>query len=167
MNKFGNVKYNPYLSSMKETKYTGYFVDRDGNLFSNRRNGSLRKLNPKTDMHGYIKTTLQATPGGKKDKVAIHRLVAEAYIPNPLNKRTVNHKNGIKTDNRVENLEWMTDQEQIIHAYETGLRSRNRRSVEDIETMAYLKSIGWTFSKIGDEFGIAGQSVYSFLKKRK
>ncbi len=53
-----------------------------------------------------------------KKYFTVHRLVAIHFIPNPLNKRTVNHKNGIKWDNRIKNLEWNTDSENGLHSFE-------------------------------------------------
>jgi hypothetical protein len=51
----------------------------------------------------------------------IHKLIAQAFIPNPHNKPKVNHKNGVKTDFRLRNLEWATKSEDVLHAFSTGL----------------------------------------------
>ena len=76
-----------------------------------------------TDNSGYPMVTLSAL--GKIKTFRIHRLVADVFIENPESKKTVNHINAIKTDNRIENLEWATQLENNQHAINTGLGKRN------------------------------------------
>lgn len=78
------------------------------------------RLMSQCDCDGYL--IVHLSNNGVKKNHTVHRLIALTFIPNPENKRTINHINGIKTDNRVENLEWASYKENINHAIKTGLR---------------------------------------------
>lgn len=75
--------------------------------------------------NGYLHVDIQEY--GKARKVALHRLLALQYIPNPENKRTVNHIDGDKLNNSLANLEWATDSENIQHAYNNGLNTQVKK----------------------------------------
>lgn len=80
-----------------------------------------RILKQKIDKDGYATVMLRKRTEGVRKSVTVHRLVAEAFIPNLDNKPTINHRNGIKTDNSAQNLEWSTHRENTTHAIRTGL----------------------------------------------
>lgn len=86
---------------------------------TNLRKGKTRTLS--IDKIGYV--SINISKNGKQSKGKVHRMVAMAFIDNPDNKPWVNHINGIKTDNRIENLEWCTPMENTHHAYATGLNA--------------------------------------------
>ena len=90
-----------------------------------------RVLKQHKSLHGYLQIGLK-TEGSRKLGL-VHRLVAEAFIPNAENRREVNHINGIKTDNRVENLEWNTSHQNKVHAYANGLMKHSTRRVVQID----------------------------------
>lgn len=79
---------------------------------------------------GYLMVCLRNN--GKQLNQRVHRIIAIARLPNPENKREVNHKNGIKTDNLPDNFEWVTRQENARHALDTGLM--NMDHLEDYLT---------------------------------
>lgn len=73
---------------------------------------------------GYI--SVKISYKGKETQFRLNRLIAQTFIPNPLDKPQVNHINGIKWDNRVENLEWATVSENAKHAFRTGLLDKDK-----------------------------------------
>lgn len=100
---FGRVK---SLSRWRDTRSGSGYVTKE------------KIMSPKTSKTGYLNIGLHS--GGKKF-FSIHRLVATAFVPNPGNKPTVNHIDGVKTNNSSYNLEWSTHSEQMIHAVEMNL----------------------------------------------
>lgn len=102
-----------------------YEISNRGRLWSNIRNKYLGSKDKKT---GYIHATL-TTGEGEIVSTSIHRLVGEAFIPNddPENKTEINHKNYRRYDNRVENLEWVSRQENIEYSYDNIFTEENNK----------------------------------------
>ena len=103
-------------SEIIETVENGYFASPRGNIY-NRHGGLMASA---VDHCGYRHTILN----GKNRN--IHRVIAETFIPNPNNLPCVNHKDGNKQNNRVDNLEWCTHSENTLHSFRTGLQKTNR-----------------------------------------
>jgi hypothetical protein len=103
-----------------------YAVSSQGRIWSLKRK---IWLSPFNTGNGY--QTVRLSHRGDESDKKIHRLVGEAFIPNPDNKPQINHKNGIKSDCRACNLEWVTARENMQHACDTGLNSTFRFSFKD------------------------------------
>lgn len=122
--------------------------------------------------HGYFVVTL--SKNGIRHTRGPHRLVAEAFIENSENKPFVNHKNGIKTDNRVSNLEWCTPKENIIHAFENNLsqglkgikNGGNKLSEAEVIQMR-LKRKDMKLGELASQFGVCKQTVSQICKRQR
>jgi hypothetical protein len=100
-------------------EFPGYEINKAG-LIRNRV--SHRELSPWVEWTGYVRVALGASRAVQKIRF-VHRLLAEAFIPNPHGYPCVNHLNGKKADNRLENLEWCSYSMNMQHAFDTGLKS--------------------------------------------
>ncbi|MGZ9736509.1 HNH endonuclease signature motif containing protein [Flavobacterium sp. GNP002] len=125
---------------MRTAEYKGYTIYEDGRVLGIK--GTF--LKPGLSGNGYY--TVAICYDGTKKSVPIHRLIAESFIPNPEKKIYVNHINSIRTDNRIENLEWSTPSENAIHMFKNGRCNKTIDSViKRISKPVIDKSTGKTY----------------------
>lgn len=129
----------------------------------------LKKL---SNTRGYRSTSIKVK--GKLTDTRVHRMVAEVYLPRVKDKDLVNHKNGVKDDNRVENLEWCTQSENSRHAYDTGLGDNgcgstcnsSKLSEKHVIEIFKLRSEGLTQREIGETLHVAKTTIAAILSGR-
>jgi len=139
-----------------------YELNKKGQVFSVRSN---KFLKPQLKTNGYLSVSF--CENGKVKQHLVHRLVAKKYLPNPKNLPEVNHKNGIKIDNRLENLEWVSKSENEKHSYKVGLKShlgeKNTQSKLTKEEVLQIKNFWETKNflqkELGEMFGVCQQTI--------
>lgn len=107
----------------------------------------------------------------KRYKFLLHRLLAMTFIPNPENKPEVNHKNGIRTDFNLENLEWCTRQENQKHKNEI-LKSHNKGErhplaklkESDIYDIHELYKKGWSMAELSRKYNVLDTTIFKIVK---
>lgn len=158
------------LNNVRETwkpiPIKGYETHYEVSSFGRIRN-TKRIMSPRTYENGYIKANLTNNAGKTKILRGVHRLVAISFIPNPLRKPCVNHKDNNPQNNRIENLEWVTHQENKDHSVRQNRHAKG-------EKVGSAKLSPWQVLKIrksnnpitlGEKYGVCSATIYSLLSR--
>ena len=156
-----------FVSNKGRVKSVDHYLD--GRRGSGKQNGRFLKF--QKDKKGYLRASLSLNK--KRFQTGVHRLVANAFIPNPDNKPQVNHKDGDKENNNDWNLEWNTNQENQIHAVLNGLVKPNygekhhmaKLSNADVLKVRQLHSIGFTNKELSKDFGVSEPAMSKILRR--
>ncbi len=147
-----------------ERKVGDYTVYRDGTVIGARG----WKLTPQPMGKGYLCVEMRGI------KRYLYRVVAEAFLDNPLNLPQVNHKNGDKTDNRADNLEWVDNKGNAIHAVQLGLTPSGERHHNSVLSNEDVKKIreehrsnyrGWA-TDAAKRYGVSKQHISRIVNKK-
>ena len=140
-----------------------YQVSNNGNIKRTKDEYIFKK---NKNSRGYRIITL--TKDKKEYSLSVHRLVAEAFIPNPNNLPQINHKDGNKLNNKIENLEWCTQSENMKHAYKNKLEIKSGKKVAQFDLDMKIIKIWDKIIEAEKEYKIAHGKITMVCKgKRK
>jgi hypothetical protein len=122
----------------------------------------------KPNNHGY--PYVQLCKESKYKGMTVHRLVAEAYLPNPENKPCVDHIDGVRTNCTIENLQWVTHKENYasatargINSSTTNIKKRKNMTPEKVAKAKELRLAGWTYKNIATELGVTAMTIHGII----
>lgn len=151
-------------------KGSPYLVTRYGEVFSKFTKRVL--LNSLSKSTGYY--VVNVIIEGKRRPEYVHRLVAKAFLPNPLNLPEVNHKDGNRLNNAVENLEWVTAEDNLKHSIANKLPKRGSShyktelAEKDVHRICSLLQEGWSAKKVSDSSGlVVSKSVVLNIRSKR
>ncbi len=134
--------------------------------------GARARVLKHTDLQGYDRVG-----AGKGNSQLVHRLIALAFVSNPNNKPHINHIDGNKKNNRIENLEWVTRSENIQHAFRTGLRVppnnvgiNHSQSILNEEQVVDIRNLrrhdGYNYREISEMYGVTAGNIAAICTRR-
>lgn len=143
--------------------HPNYSIDEYGNIFNTKRN---KRLKWYLNLKGYYEVVLNYK------HYPVHRLVALNFIPNPYNLPQVNHMDGIKTNNHISNLEWISCKNNIIHAVNNNLinqsgdkNNHSKLTIEDVIKIRQLISSGIMQKDVAKMYNMSTSGIHSLYHK--
>ena len=155
---------------MKQFRDSDYYISECGRIYKNGKEVARSKMT-----RGYLSSALYLEKGKRATTFYVHRIVAEVYIPNPMNKPLVNHNDGNKLNCAVNNLEWSTYKENSQHSV-TILRKemgeRHSRAVVPDRIVRYIKkckslSVKPKYDKISEKYNVKVSYLREIYNGRK
>lgn len=147
---------------MKQIQDSAYYVTEDGRVYSLKSYIYLKPMLTGRKRAQYYSVNLRLN-GVRMHKIS--RLVATAFIPNPLNLPQVNHIDGNKLNDHVTNLEWTDESGNMLHAYKMGLnKSKRGLTDEQVLKVRELKKTGMAGSKIAAMFSVNKVTIHMILR---
>ena len=157
------------ITNSKHPLKFNYHATDDGRIWSEK---TQKFMSMREDKDGYLKVALSCVDNNGRHRFSVHRLILENFKPiEGMEKLQVNHINGNKKDNSLQNLEWVTCEENIKHAVENNLRAEingaSKLTKEQIIEIFNRSNSGESNIKLGKEFNLHPDSIGKIKNKKR